>query len=56
MISNVEVDVLGRWESGPGLETPTHVMRSLLRNGVLQVLPSSHSGTPLLPFSSGTPL
>jgi hypothetical protein len=37
MINNVEVDILGRWESGPGLETPNQVMKTLLRTGVLQV-------------------
>ncbi|XP_023339867.1 epidermal growth factor receptor kinase substrate 8 isoform X1 [Eurytemora carolleeae] len=36
MLKNIEVDVLGRWEAGPGMETPNHVMRSLLRHGVVQ--------------------
>jgi len=36
MIDNVEIDLLGRWEAGPGMDTPSHVMKSLLKNGILQ--------------------
>lgn len=43
MLKNIEVDVLGRWEAGPGMETPNHVMRSLLRHGVMQVIEDNKS-------------
>ena len=43
MLKNIEVDVLGRWEAGPGVETPNHVMRSLLRHGVMQVIEENKS-------------
>ena len=28
---------MARWESAPGLETPHHVMRSILRHGLMMV-------------------
>jgi len=35
IMKDIDIDVLGRWESAPGLETPHHVMRSLLRHGIM---------------------